>query len=742
MILDNADDLSVLFDNNAATDSLPLASYLPKTAHGRILITSRSLDVTEKLTGGHKAILRISTMADTETLQVFQNTLDRDFQEEEALELVHALDCIPLAVKQAASYINRRGHRVSIRSYIKSVRDNVTKKKKLLLHDSGDIRRSESASNSIVLTWQITFNHIRQEHPAAASLLSLMSFFHPQNIPEDMLCEYNSLDNENESDLEDDLDVLLSYTLVHITSEIGFYEIHSLVQFCTQVWLSDYDDLARWGIMFLKLMSEHFPSGNSETWPRCRTLLPHVQSVLENELEGDTEFHKWCNLSLHVSRYYTLHGDHARAGKLLQKLMETGKSIIGQDHPRTLVAAGTLVDCYLAQARLNEAEILILQITERSKRVFGEDHRETLENTARLAHLYEHQGRWKEAELLQLQLLEAKKRALGEDDVDTITALDELATTYYNQGRHKEAESLILDVIDRRKRAHGEDSIYVMASKRILVLIYRYQGRLRESELLILQLTENYRKLFGDDHRYTSESMADLASVYYDQRRWNDAEPLLLLYVGTLKYELGDTHPDTLAQMGTLANVYNQQGRFREANPLFDHVSEASRRNFGDEHPKTLEVLGSMVSVYRRQGRLDEAETLGIRVVEAGKRVLGENHYSTFTFMAHLAAVYQVQQRWCEAEVLLLDLLNRTKCALGEDHPFRVNVMRNLGYTLRALGRDEAVAMMEMCRDGYTRMLGENHAFTVEAKDRVAAWQQDISSTGQDNDAGVESTGE
>jgi hypothetical protein len=64
LILDNADALDTFFAKNEGTDRehQPLASYLPKAGNGKILITSRNLNAAEKLTGSHRAILRISTM--------------------------------------------------------------------------------------------------------------------------------------------------------------------------------------------------------------------------------------------------------------------------------------------------------------------------------------------------------------------------------------------------------------------------------------------------------------------------------------------------------------------------------------------------------------------------------------------------------------------------------------------------------------------------------------------------------
>ncbi|KAM0269068.1 hypothetical protein ACHAQH_009824 [Verticillium albo-atrum] len=152
MIVDNADDVSVFFMKEGSNDDThsPLASYLPKTAKGKILVTSRSRDAAEKLTGSTKAILQIPVMDE------------------------------------------------------------------------------------------------ERERPRAANLLSLMSYFQAQNIPESMLHNYNNVaagegfgrgngDKDTDAnkvdkqgDFEDDMDVLQGYSLITLTAT-GLCELHSLV---------------------------------------------------------------------------------------------------------------------------------------------------------------------------------------------------------------------------------------------------------------------------------------------------------------------------------------------------------------------------------------------------------------------------------------------------------------------------------------------------------------------------------
>ena len=104
MILDNADDADMYFPKYGKRNDKedPIASYLPKTANGRILITSRDARAAEKLTGSHKTIILVPTMVSSEAMQLLQKKLDEEIDDSSAKYLVQTLDFVPLAVNQAA----------------------------------------------------------------------------------------------------------------------------------------------------------------------------------------------------------------------------------------------------------------------------------------------------------------------------------------------------------------------------------------------------------------------------------------------------------------------------------------------------------------------------------------------------------------------------------------------------------------------------------------------------------------
>ncbi|KAF6780635.1 Kinesin light chain 5, partial [Colletotrichum musicola] len=326
--------------------------------------------------------------------------LGQDVDDAAAVRLVGKLEYIPLAINQAAAYINKRSPRVTVQSYLSEFQRSEKKKGSLLRSDRGDLRRYDGLSNSVVVTWQVTFEQIKREKPRAANLLSLMSYFSAQNIPEYMLHDYNSSfmdvqknsdDNDDDdetsedSDFEDDLDVLRGYSLITMTATPGFCEMHSLVQFCTKIWISEFGCTEPWGRLFLQSASRHFPSGVFETWGQCQMLMPHIQPLLDKRPSEERDRLDWSKLLTNVSWYLVMLGNFSRAEVIVQQAVSTQTEILGQEHPSTLTSMGNLASTFRNQGRWKEAEKLDVRVMETSVRVLGEEHPDTLTSMANLA---------------------------------------------------------------------------------------------------------------------------------------------------------------------------------------------------------------------------------------------------------------------------------------------------------------------------------------------------------------------
>jgi hypothetical protein len=178
---------------------------------------------------------------------------------------------MPFAITQAAAHISQRAPRVTMSSYVRNLRKGDKNGAKLIDTGVRDIRRDGGASNSIIATWQISFEYIRRERPSATRLLSLMSLFDGQGIPEALLIGLCQENDDVSSGFEDDLNMLINYSLVSIDVSRSKFEMHRLVQFSTQNWLRNEDMLVHWADKAIMPLKEAFPDHNHQNQSIWRT---------------------------------------------------------------------------------------------------------------------------------------------------------------------------------------------------------------------------------------------------------------------------------------------------------------------------------------------------------------------------------------------------------------------------------------------------------------------------------------
>ncbi|EMT67651.1 Kinesin light chain [Fusarium odoratissimum] len=473
MILDNADDINLFYPKGI--DERSLASFLPKRHNGTILVTSRSLDVAERLTGSHKNIFQVSTMDEAQGLHLITNKLTGEFEHGAAVELLQALDYIPLAITQAAAYINRRSPRESVESYLEAFQESDQKKNSLLEVDLGDLRRDETVSNSVITTWQVTFEKIRHERPSAANLLSFMSLFDHKGIPEFALHYYNGepADSKDKVDgFEDDLDVLRSYSLVSVTAVRDVFELHATVQTCTRAWISSSDTLPKLKRLFLISMCRNFDANDFK---------------------------------------YRRQGRFKEAENALLQIVDIEKRNLGEEHPETLVSMNNLAITYLRQRRYDEAEELLVRLITVRKSTLGDRSPEILSLTNNLVSLYSRQGLYEKAEKMAIELLEASRIEMGLDDPDTLVRMNNLAWIYWKRGRLGEAHELQKQVLAEKTKVLGKDHPGTIGALALGASIMKDMGHRTEALSLQQACVDGYRESLGPEHPKTVAAVQVLA---------------------------------------------------------------------------------------------------------------------------------------------------------------------------------------------------------------------------------------
>lgn len=299
MVLDNADEATVLFETRATGQKAqasgpsggptqPLLACLTQSRNGSIL-TTRTKSVGLQL-AEESDIIPIEPMDDSHALALLEKKLGKQINRDDTIKLAAALEFMPLAIVQAAAYIRQRVPRYSVRQYVEEFYKNDKRKTSFLNHKAGHLRRDQEAKNSIIITWQISFDHIHRIRLSAANLLSLMSFFDRQGIPEALLKTPNEAGNGNgktredagdddedhrddsdedtvsdfsaDDEFEADITILRDYSFITTSIDGTTFEMHGLVQLATRKWLEAHDQLERWKQQYIKNLSTVFLTGD------------------------------------------------------------------------------------------------------------------------------------------------------------------------------------------------------------------------------------------------------------------------------------------------------------------------------------------------------------------------------------------------------------------------------------------------------------------------------------------------
>jgi tetratricopeptide (TPR) repeat protein len=631
VILDNADDASFLIEPAHARQDSPasdnrdgaLFDCLPVCDHGSVLITTRSEAAALQLVERSNMII-VNPMNEEDASSLLQKKLGRDVNETEVLELVAALEYMPLAISQAAAYIQSMHGRCSIPQYLEKLRKIDRSKKSVLDEAEKDLRRDREARNSIILTWQISFDHIHRVRPSAAKLLSLMSFCDRQAIPESLVrgrsgdrdeeggkesgelhddgspdgsFDASADDGSDTSASSDNLDnsfdgdirMLQGYSFISVATNGSVFQMHRLVQISTRKWLRSQGQLEGWKEQYIGNLSAVVPPGSYENWAVCEVLFPHAKSALELKPKGGDALLKWA-CTMYNAAWYALERVGAReAEKMAVLSMKARAKELGEDDVDTASSKAMVALARKGAGQWDEAEKLEMEVLETTKKVLGAEHPDTLTSMGNLASTYRNQGRWDKAEKLEMEVLEMRKEVLGAEHPDTLTSMGNLALTYSDQGQWNKAEKLGMEVLEIRKEVLGAEHPDTLMSIANLATTYSDQGRWDKAEKLEVEVLETRKEVLGAEHPDTLTSMANLALTYSDQGRWHEAEKLGVEVLETRKKVLGAEHPDTLTSIENLAHTLKAQGKFHAACTLIKDCASISYRILGPNHPYVMD---------------------------------------------------------------------------------------------------------------------------------------------------------
>jgi Domain of unknown function (DUF4062)/Tetratricopeptide repeat len=409
----------LIFDN--APEQAAVRAFVPPAGNGRVLITSQSA-----IWPPGQAV-EVPVLG-TEVAAVFLVSRAGDPDSQSAAALAGELGGLPLALEQAAAYVEAAG--TTLAGYLAMFAD-----RRADLLARGVTPAGHPAD--VAATLGVALSRLEAEAPAAAGLLRLLACLAPEPVPLGLLLADTQAARELAPDVAASLGPLLGdpvavgdavtalrrYSLVTPAGD-GLVLVHRLVQAVTLAQESA-EVAALWGRAAAALVEAAVPARPElpAVWPVCAVLLPHARAVLDLTSGG---MHR-------IADYLAHGGGNPAAWDLFQLITDAlmEDSAYGPEHPDTLSARDTLA--YFtgeaedaAGARDQHAALLPIR-----ERVQGPDHPDTLWTRGNLAWWTGVAGDAAGARDQYAVLLPIEERVLGPEHPDTLATRRNL--TYWTR---------------------------------------------------------------------------------------------------------------------------------------------------------------------------------------------------------------------------------------------------------------------------------------------------------------------
>lgn len=599
VIFDNTDDLAAFGVGRSrlrVDEEHSLYDFVPRGPGGTVLWTSCDGRIGGSLVGARRAI-NVSSMTEAEARILLETATRTDIGDEleEAKELLSELDRLPLAVSQAAAYMRRTS--TPIREYLLRLRTR--RERWAILHETEfDRHRRRWVPNSVLHTWDISIEHIRQENELACDILYSLASVDSQNIPLRLIakaadligkrtrteeataisstCGMSHRENPEKNDVLAATLLLQNFSFLHLRKSDErnkAYKMHKLVQEATQFRLSQEvrrKDEAHYSNVALRAVIDLFPESRQELWEECEMYVEHANRAADRArlCEGEREA---AVLLTRVSDYLRERGRWREKERVDKSAYSHRRRVLGEKHGDTIESMANIATTYHGQGRYDEAEKVEIEALALSRDALGEKHPRTIRRMAALATVYRAQGRYDEAEKVQVETLALSRDVLGSKHPNTIRRIAALARTYGAQGRYEEREKVEIEALALSRDVYGDKHPDTIRHAAALARTFSAQGKYDVAEKFQVEALALLRDALGEKHPHTIRRIADLGWTYSAQGRYEVAEKFQVEALALFRDVLGEKHPDTIESKRALARTYDAQEMCEESEEIEMH---------------------------------------------------------------------------------------------------------------------------------------------------------------------------
>lgn len=713
----------LIIDN--VEDEKSIRNWVPTTGSCFVLITSRYSNWPVSFIN-----VPVDVLSQPDAERLLQIHTRRELAGEELVAcgaLAKKLGCLPLALEQAAAYIEQQGDGFGFVDYLQlyeiAYQDLLAK---------GALGSTEY-QDAVITTWKPTITKLT---PGARTLLRIVSFFESTPIPEKIIIQGASLlrqltmkyasssgpePGNPELWVRDALAQLKAYSL--IKKEGDAYYLHPLLQVVEQ--LNNEDGLKEEFIEHAILLftttrppafwredcRKDWNEANEKLW---KLLLPHGEALLKLKAEKDPallstvgnayastwelekalshckEAYELASRDLNIPQgvvneyhedvgYLLRQTDKPEEGHaVFQEIFDLRLSELGMEDRLTLRALHNIAITEKEMDQFEPAIDKMKQVTAIRERVYGSEDYDTLTSVHDLGWAYAGRHQNEEAIRLYQQALAVWEKSLDPNNPDILTAFINMAIALEELKRYDDAIAYCQRAVDMSTKAHAIYSKYTRRSIQLMSeLLYRKEDYV-QAETYYRQYIDLYVRSHGPEHPATLRARREIVNTLIQLNKMEEAEAVLENLIAVHARISSSSGEMKLMSIRDLGSLYEIKGEPERAMALY---AESLERNIltGIEYETARKFITHWVDILDKLQRSQESNA----VWERGLQQMVKNANGHPLDQRNIARDYFVLGKYKEAEELLRHLVS-LQFEMGSTHCHLARIMLLTGREAEA----------------------------------------------------------
>ena len=317
----------------------------------------------------------------------------------------------------------------------------------------------------------------------------------------------------------------------------------------------------------------------------------------------------YANMLSVIGQAHTNIGDYDSALPLLQKAVQTSKTLHGIQSSEHATALNRLGHWYVKQYNFKKALPFFRKAYQINLSIHGMEDQNTAMVLANMASAMRDVGKIDSAEIYARKALSIQQNLLSKTHPSVLNTMVELGYVLRKKEEYAKAESLYVKAISRAKQDSTNRLNMLAGYYQNLGYLYRVQENHKKA-------TESYRTsirlikaINGSGHPETIMARRNLATNLYFQKNYEEATKLLEENINAARQRFGTNHTQTVSTINIMSVFLMLQQKFEKAEPYIRESVQINRKIRGTDDLRTAYAEGLLTASLMLQDNTPIKET-------------------------------------------------------------------------------------------------------------------------------------